>query len=131
MEETQVPVEPKELVRRFRQNYVNAHELRRRVPGALPKADLKTRNEKPLRENDLPPGLRALLDDYRKRTPGTRVTLLKYQRLENGEPTTIVEDAAGLPEEDALLTLSETVTLTTSSEVRVVTEIVVATIERA
>ena len=73
--------------------------------------------------------LRALLTDYRQSHPRSKVTLLKYQRLENGKPVKIVEDESGLPDEDKLLSLSETVTLTTSTEVRVITEIIVASIE--
>jgi len=87
--------------------------------------------EKPIKENDLPPGIRALLAEYRRNRPGAKVTLYKYQRIENGTPVVIVEDERPLPEEDALLSLSETVTLTSSTEVRVITEMVVASVESA
>jgi len=131
MAEQEVPVDPRELVRQFRRNYVNAHELKKRVPGAHEGVDIKTRREKPIRENDLSQGIRSLLQQYRQRNPGMKVEILKYQRLENGTPTSIIEDETGLPDEDALLSLSQTETLTTSTEVRVITEIVVASVERA
>jgi len=129
MDENEVPVDPREIIQEFRRTYVNAHEAKKRIPGKKD-VEVKTRREQPIRENDLAPGIRALLQDYRKRNPGIRVELLKHQRLMNGVPTSVIEDETGLPGEDALLTLSETHTLTTSTEVQVITEIVVASIER-
>jgi hypothetical protein len=128
--QNEVEVNPREIVQEFRRNYVNAHEAKKRIPGAHQGVDVQTRGQKPLRENDLGPGIRRLLQDYRQAHPGTKIELLKHQRLENGTPTSIVEDETGLPDEDALLTLSETHTLATSSEVRVLTEIVVASVTR-
>src|SRR5215213_3339967 len=129
MAENQVPIDPREVVRAFRANYVNAHQLKKAAPSAFPDTDIKTPKEKPIKENDLPPGIRALLAEYRRNRPGAKVTLYKYQRIENGTPVVIVEDERPLPEEDALLSLSETVTLTSSTEVRVITEMVVASVE--
>jgi hypothetical protein len=129
MAENQVSPDPREVVRAFRETYVNAHELRRLAPSAFPGADIKTPKEKPIKENDLPPGIRALLSEFRRKRPGAKVTVYKYQRIENGVPVTIIEDERLLPDEDKLLSLSETVTLTTSTEVRVITEMVVASVE--
>ena len=98
---------------------------------ALRETDLKTPKEKPITEANLPLELRSLLADYRSHHPKATVTLLKYQRLENGKAISIVEDEAGLPEEDKLLSLSQTVTLASSTEVRVVTDMLVASIETA
>lgn len=126
-----VPVDPRQLVRQFRQNYVNAHALRKLTPTVLHKARISTPHETPIMEGGLPQGLRSMLTAYRQSHPQAMVTLLKYQRLENGQPVTIVEDASGLPDEDKLLSLSQTVTLTTSTDVRVITDIVVASIETA
>lgn len=131
MSTNEVQVDPRQLVRQFRETYVNAHELKKGAPAAYKGARIATPKERPIRETDLPQGVRALLDEYRKGHPRSRVTLLKYQRIENGEPVTIVEDESGLPDEDNLLSLSQTVTLTTSTEVRVITEIVVARVETA
>jgi hypothetical protein len=131
MNEHEVQVDPRAVVRQFRKTYVNAHALRKVAPMALPGADLRTPQERPITEANLPQGLRALLADYRNAHPRARVTLLKYQRIENGKAISIVEDEAGLPDEDKLLSLSQTVTLTTSTEVRVITEIVVASVETA
>jgi len=131
MSTNEVKVDPRDLVRQFRETYVNAHELKKRVPTAHKGARIATPKEQPIREAGLPQGVRALLGEYKNGNPRSKVTLLKYQRIENGEPVTIVEDESGLPDEDNLLSLSQTVTLTTSTEVRVITEIVVARIESA
>ena len=131
MSTNEVKVDPRQLVRQFRETYVNAHELKKGAPAAYKGAQVTTPKERPIREADLPPGVRALLGEYRKGHPRSKVTLLKYQRIENGEPVTVVEDESGLPDEDNLLSLSQTVTLTTSTEVRVITEIVVASVETA
>lgn len=131
MNENEVQIEPRELVRQFRKTYVNAHARRKSAPATLSGTDLKTPKEKPIKEADLPKELRSLLADHRSRNPKTKVTLLKYQRIENGKPVTIVEDEAGLPEEDQLLSLSQTVTFASSTEVSVITEMVVASAETA
>ena len=128
MLENELPSAPRELVRRFRQTYVNAHALRERGQPLPHGAQLTTPRETPIREADLPHGVRSLLADYRRDHPGSKLALLKYQRLENGKPVRIVEDDSDLPDEDALLSLTQTVTLTTSTEVRVITEIVVASV---
>src|SRR5437773_5062435 len=86
MDKTEVPVNPRELVRQFRQNYVNAHALKKHAPTALEGAHLSTLKEKPITEGDLPQDLRALLTEYRQSHPQAKVTLVKYQRLENGKP---------------------------------------------
>ena len=131
MNENEVKIEPRELIRQFRDTYVNAQTLRKRVPTALPGTDIKTPKEKPIKEADLPQELRSLLAEYRSSHPKTKVTLLKYQRIANGKPVTIVEDEAGLPDEDNLLSLSQTVTLASSTEVRVITDMLVASAETA
>lgn len=131
MNENEVRFDPRELVRQFRKTYINAHSLRKSAPTALSGTDLKTPKEKPITEANLPQELRSLLADYRKSHPGAKVTLLKYQRIENGKPISIVEDEAGLPDEEKLLSLSQTVTLASSKEVRVITEMVVASVETA
>jgi len=124
-------IEPREVVRQFRNTYVNAHAVRKNTPTALPGTDIKTLKEKPIKESDLPQELRSMLADYRSKNPKSKLTLVKYQRIANGKPVTIVEDETGLPDEDKLLSLSQTVTLASSTEVTVITEMVVASAEQA
>jgi hypothetical protein len=131
MIDKELPVDPQGEVRRVRQTYVNAQLLRSKVPSALPGTQISTPQETPIREGDLPEGMRSLLTEYRQNHPHSKVTLLKYQRIENGKPVRIIEDDSGLPDEDALLHLSQTVTRMTSREVRVITEILIASVAAA
>lgn len=128
---TQTPVDPRELVRRFRDSYVNLHNLWSKESQRPQGVQLRTPQDAPIRESDLPEGVRNLLTDYRRQKPGAKIDLRKYQRLENGNPTFVVEGEDGLPDEDALLSLSQTVTLTTSTDIRVITDIVVANVTKA
>jgi hypothetical protein len=131
MANTELAVDPRVEVRRFRQTYVNAHALRSKQPTVFPGAQITTPRETPIVEADLPEGMRSLLTEYRRNHPQSKVIFLKYQRIENGNAVKIIEDESGLPDEDALLQLSQTITLTTSTEVRVITEILVASIAAA
>ena len=128
---TQTSVDPRDLIRRFRANYVNLHSLWSKGSQLPQGAQLRTPEDAPIREADLPPGLKSLLAEYRRQKPRARIDLRKYQRLDNGTPTLVVENDEGLPDEDALLSLSHTVTLATSTDVRVVTEIIVANVTNA
>jgi hypothetical protein len=125
-----LPFDPQELMNQFRQNYINAHEFKKRAPNAFKGVDLKTRKQKPLKENDLSPAVRSVLQQYRQDHPGSKLDLLKYQLLRDGKPITIVEDEGPLPEDVELLTVSQTVTMGTSTEALVTTEMVVASIQR-
>lgn len=128
MSERQDEVNPQAMVRQFRESYLNVHEAKKQVRGAFAKAEVHTPKQKPVKENELSQGLRDQLREYRQRQPGRKITLLKYQRFENGDPVLVVEDETGLPSEEELLTLSQTVALTTA-EVRVITEVVVSRAE--
>ena len=131
MPDPEFSVDPRAEVRRFRQTYVNTHALRSKTPSVFADAQITTPQQTPIREADLPEGMRSLLTEYRRNNPRSSVTLLKYQRTENGKAVRIIEDDSGLPEENALLELSQTITRTTSTEVRVITEIVVASVATA
>ena len=56
MSENELPVDPRQLVRQFRQNYINVHTLRKRVPTAHTGAHLSTPKETPITEGNLPQG---------------------------------------------------------------------------
>jgi hypothetical protein len=117
--------DPGELLSRFRATYRNYSALRQ-APDALPEgAVVASPTEQPLGEEQLPDALRDLLETYRREHPKERVTLLKYIRFVNGTPETIVEDESGLPPDDELITLSQTVTLNTRDVVEVVTDLFV------
>jgi hypothetical protein len=128
MSDTGLDVNPRDVVRQFRQTYTNAHLLRKRVPNALPDTVITKPQETPINEGDLPEGIRSLLNEYRRKHPHFKLAFLKYQHIEDGKPIKIIEDESPLPEEDKFLSLSQTATLTTNTEVRVITDIVVASI---
>jgi hypothetical protein len=129
MSDQEETVNPRDLVRQFRESYLNVHEVKKRVPSAFAKAEIHSPRQKPIKESDLPQALRELLREHRQAHPGQKVAFLKYQRLVNGEPVLVIEDETGLPDEDQLLTLSQTITLTTSQDAHVVTDVVVARID--
>jgi hypothetical protein len=130
MNKNEIPIDPGQLMRQFRETYVNAHALKKVAPQALEGAVLATRKEKPLNEGNLPQELRSLITEYRQGNPGSKVDLLKYQQLVNGKPVIIIEDEGGLPDEDSLLNLSQTVTMTTNTNVRIITHVVVASVQK-
>ena len=119
-----------EFVREFRRNYVNLFNLwtnvDRRVPDGV---TLQTPAQKPIREQDLSPDLRAASSEYRERRGGVRITWTKYMRTVNGRPEEVIEDERPLPEESRLISVSRTSTLLTDQEVRVITELVVGEVE--
>jgi hypothetical protein len=120
---------PRDLLSNFRRNYVNLHDLWK-VPGKKVPDGVRLRSPKEaaINEGSLPDGMRVLLREYRKSHPGAKMTVLKYMRVVNGKPETVVEDEQGLPSDEEFVSLSQTVTLNTNDYVRVVTEIVVARI---
>jgi hypothetical protein len=130
MRSQDLPFDPLEFIRRFRRNYVNFHGLWRAAGKAPPGVELRTPSERPIVEDDLPAGLRALLAEHREHDPRGELAYLKYMRTVDGRPVLIVEDESGLPEEDELLTVSHTVTLVTSDRARVVTDLLVARVRR-
>jgi hypothetical protein len=118
-------MDTREFIRQFRANYVNVY-TRRDIDPALANVAVRTPSEQPLREADLPDGVRGLLAEYAKMHPEEQVELVKYLRLENGRPVEVVEDESELPAEDEMLSLSRTVTIAASGFSRVVTEVYVA-----
>ena len=117
--------DPGDFLRRFRRSYTN-FRARWNTPDAVPDGVvLQTPDERPLSDADLPDALRGRLEAYRTAHPGQRLTYLKYARFVDGDPRTVVEDDTGLPSEQHLLTLSQTVTLNTSDTLQVVTDLYV------
>jgi hypothetical protein len=115
---------PRDVVRNFRKNYVNLHTLwmkGKKVPKGVTLVDPK---RSPIKEASLPDAIRSLLDEYRKAHPDSNIVVVKYMRMVNGGPEKVVEDETPLPPDDQFLSLTQTVTLSTSEEIRVITEIV-------
>jgi hypothetical protein len=119
------PLDPAALVRDFTDNYVNFYRLWRGGATAPPGVEIRTPAERPIEASALPEGLRTILADYRRSYPDETVEFVKYMRLEDGQLVELVEDDRGLPGEEALVSLSRTLTLITRGTARVVTEIFV------
>jgi hypothetical protein len=121
---------PRESLRQFRANYVNYYLLIQTLEPRPVDIILSTPAERQLTERDLPLALRERLANFVRKNPGTRLSFVKYMRIVNGRPVEVVEGDEDLPEEDELLTLSQTVTLNTAETAELVTELYVARIQR-
>ena len=125
MEAENSSTHPLYFVQNFRQNYTNLYKLWTQM-GSVPEGvTLRTPKEKPIQEKELSESLRTRLLAYKKTYPEGKIELVKFMRLVNGNPVLVIEDERGLPEEDHILILSQTVALNTSDTAELVTEILV------
>jgi hypothetical protein len=119
--------DPGAFVRRFRQTYVNLYNYWTNVTTSVPDGvELRTPQEHPLHESDIPESLKTLLANYRTSHPKERIELVKYMRTVNGNPSVVIEDGSDLPPETELLTFSQTQTLVTAEFFEVITDVFVA-----
>jgi hypothetical protein len=118
--------QPADFIRVFRHNYVNLYRRWNQTKSIPEGTSLHTPREEPIREEDLPDGLRTKLQAFRGIFPNKKIELLKYMRLVNGKPVVVIEDESDLPEEEHLLVLSQTLTLNTNDTVDITTDILVA-----
>ena len=122
----ELPFNPREFIRQYAKGYVNLHALWTKVEKPPENVSLSTPAETPISAADLPEGARVLVNEFRTLHPETKITFIKHLRTVNGKAVQVVDDDQGLPTEDELLSLSQTVTLNTSDYVRIVTDIYVA-----
>lgn len=117
----------RELVRRFRKNYVNFFRLWTQVQKKVPEGvTLRDPKREKITVAVLPEAVAAILAEYKKKHPDETLTIVKHMRAVDGKPQLVVEDDADLPTEDEFLSLTQTVTINTSEHVRVITQIFVA-----
>jgi hypothetical protein len=117
------------VVRSYRANYVNLYGLWRNGTGVPEGASLTTPAEQPIEELDLPVGLRDAMAQYQQSHPKAATLVpVKYMRIVNGKPELVVEDERPLPEEQDLVSFSQTMTTTSLDEVAVVVDQLVATL---
>ncbi len=88
-------------------------------------ADVRREPALSLTEEALPDGARRALARYREEHGDEHLELVKQLRIVNGEPELVVEDDSPLPAVPELLTVSETVTLSTDEHLEVVTDVFV------
>lgn len=119
-------IDARGLVHRFRETYVNLHNLWSQSGRKPVGAHLRDPGRHPIDPDTFPPGLKHLLEEYQARHPGISLGFYKFAHSVDGEPVDVIEDATGLPDEDHLLCVSQTVTLLATDSVRVVTDLYVA-----
>lgn len=116
-------VDPVEMVRDFRSNYVNFSLLTGEDARVLEGVQVMRPENQPIEELPLPEDLLAMVKDHRERA--LHLTLTKYMRIDNGKPVFIVEDERDLPEEASLVSFSHTTTVTRIDSVEIVTHLIV------
>ncbi len=122
-------LDPVEMVRDFRANYVNFSLLRGEDARILEGVEIVRPEHQPIEALPLPEDLLAIIKDHGERS--LQLTLLKYMRIENGKPVFIVEDERDLPDERSLVSFSHTVTVTRIDAVEIVTHLVIGDERRA
>ncbi len=119
--------DPAAFVRRFHQTYVNLYNYWTNVTKSVPEGvELRTPQEHPLHESDIPESLKPLLANYRKSHPKERIELVKHMRTVNGSPSVVIDDGSDLPPETEFLTFSQTQTLVTAESFEVITDVFIA-----
>jgi hypothetical protein len=111
-----------QLVREFRERYVNFHQLWT-AAGVPEGAELSRPGERPIIGTTEQDGLRRLLRDYE--SAHLTVTPEKYLRLRDGMAVMVIEDERPLPSEAELVTFSQTSTVVDAETVSVLTEVIV------
>ncbi len=121
-------IDPVDQIRDYRNNYVNIHNLAQNTP--IPSSiSLKTPKQQPIMKLDLPAALRDAMAQFEKNNPdGRKLTAVKYMRTTNGNPDLVIEDDTPLPDENDLVTFSQTVTMLSLKSVSTVTHQLVATL---
>ena len=120
------------VVRAYRENYVNLYTLWGKVTGVPDGVDLKTPDDQPIEELDLPVGLKDAMEQYQRAHPkAAALTPVKYMRVVDSLPVLVVEDERPLPDEADLVSFSHSVTTTSAEAVSVVVDHLVATLNPA
>jgi len=121
-------IDPAAEIRDYRNNYVNISTLAKTTD--MPKSmSLLSPGQQSIMSLDLPADLRAAMAAFEKTNPdGRTITAVKYMRITNGSPDIVVEDESPLPNENDLVTFSQTVSALSAKSVSVVTHQVVATL---
>jgi hypothetical protein len=126
MEQKASSPEPILFIRKLQQNYVNFYKLQAATGQPVEGVTVYSLKEKPILVKELPPGIRAQLQEYKESHPEQVITLLKYMRTVNGKPTLIIEDETDLPSEGQILSISQTITVNTDELIKVITDLLIA-----
>jgi hypothetical protein len=118
------------FIERFRASYVNLRNLWSIGGDKPPDTELLDPKTHPIKESELPEDMRSHLAEWKRGHPNQHIEFYKFIRLVDGRPIMVIEDDRGLPEPDQLFTMSRTLTLNTSDEVSLLTELWVGRIAK-
>src|SRR5215475_8447804 len=97
-------IDPAAQIRDYRTNYVNISSLLTQSKDAPTNLSLMTPDQQPIQNLDLPDALRQAMADFQANNPdGRPLTPVKYMKIVNGSPQTIVEDDSPLLAEEDLV----------------------------
>jgi hypothetical protein len=115
---------PAEFVRSFRRHFVNFHVLWQKT-GVPPGVRHTTPTETPLRDADLPADLHPLLAEFHKTHPNSQIVWERHMSVVDGKVVNVIEDERELPSDNAIVTVSRTLSLNAEDTARVVTDLFV------
>ena len=126
MDQKESSPEPVLFIRKLQQNYINYYKLQVATGQPVEGVTVYHPKEKPILVKQLPPGIRAQLQEYKDTHPEQKITLVKYMRTVNGKPELLIEDESDLPSESQILSISQTITVNTDELIRVITDLLIA-----
>ena len=126
MDQKESSPEPILFIRKLQQNYINYYKLQAATGQPVEGVTVYRPKEKPILVKQLPPGIRAQLQEYKDSHPEQEITLVKFMRTVNGKPELLIEDESDLPSESQILSISQTITVNTDELIRVITDLLIA-----
>ena len=122
------PIDAAATVSDFQSSYVNISTLLKQVTGVPEGVKLLSPQDQPILDLDLPADLRAAIATFQNSNPQASISAVKYMRTTNGNPDVVVEDDTPLPDQNNLVTFSQTVSTIWVNSVNIVTHQIVATL---
>ena len=123
------PIDPAATISDFQSSYVNISTLLQQGTGGLEGVKLLSPQDQPILNLDLPTDLRDAIAAFQNSNPtAASLTAVKYMRTTNGKPDIVVEDDTPLPDQNNLVTFSQTVSTIWVNSVNIVTHQIVATL---
>ena len=126
MDQKESSPEPVLFIRKLQQNYINYYKLQAATGQPVEGVTVYHPKEKPILVKQLPPGIRAQLQEYKDNYPEQEIRLVKFMRSVNGKPELLIEDESDLPSESQILSISQTITVNTDELIRVITDLLIA-----
>jgi hypothetical protein len=119
---------PFEFIQSFRRRFVNLHLLWK-TTGVPPSVRHTTPTETPITDAELPQELGALIAQYRNTHPDAQISWERHMRAVDGKVVSVVEDERELPSDDAIISVSRTISLNTRDTASIVMDLFVGRID--